>query len=371
VGGGRMLSSYEDGRARDRLALLQETGMNWKIVEIPELRGYVVEWAEPGNYLLSRRNSLFRSADLQPPFEHPADFPAPSWRSTLARARLAQRLLRFSVNVVLPLSNGDTFVSFDKSIGVLRNGRMTALRGLRRPCRILRSGAASATDASVYFGEYFGNSDKSEVNVYRYAPGADSVEVVYTFPAGTARHVHGTYFDPFDGSLVCLTGDADHECRMIRSRDGFDTVEIIGEGDESWRAVSILFTEDAMYYGTDAEFRSNTIYRLDRGTGEREELGEVSGTVFYSQRFQGELFFTTTAENAPSQKENVAAIWNVDKEGKLIELAKFQKDLWHTSLFGFGTVYFPHASSVSDRSFFSVYATENDGRTFEIVNRSP
>ena len=154
---------------------------------------------------------------------------------------------------------------------------------------------------------------------------------------------------------------------MIRTSDGFETVETIGEGDESWRAVSMLFDDKAMYYGTDAEFRSNQIFRLDRETKERTNLGEVSGTVFYSKQVGNDLFFATTAENAPSQKENVAAIWNVSADGKCTEVAKFQKDSLHGTLFMFGTIHFPYANQFDDHLYFSLVGVEEDNRTFRLT----
>lgn len=341
--------------------------MNWSVVEIPELRGYVVAWSEPGNYLLSRRNLIYRSADLKPPFTPIAEFPASALRKAVGFSRLGQRLIRFSCNVVMPLANGEIFVSFDLEIGVIRDGSVTRLAGLKRPCRILRSGAAADHDGRVYFGEYFGNPGKEAVYIYRYTPGDDRVEVVHTFAPGEARHVHGIYRDSFDDSLVCLTGDADIECRMLRTRDGFATIETIGSGDESWRSVSALFTDDAIYYGTDAEYRTNSIYRLDRATGDREELGKVSGTVFYSSLFGGGKFFATTAENAPSQVENVAGIWCVGEDDSLVPIGSYPKDRWHTTLFGFGTIFLPHTSSPLTRLFLSIYATQDDAKTFEIV----
>lgn len=340
--------------------------MNWAVEEIPELRGYVVEWSEPGNYLLSRRNVIYRSADLQPPFERLAEFPAPLWRKSAALSRLGQRLIRFSCNLVMPMASGEIFVSFDREIGVARKGILTKLRGLERPCRILRSGAATDRDGRIYFGEYLGNPAKEAVHVYRYTPGEDAVEIVHTFALGEVRHVHGIYRDHHDEALVCLTGDAPNECRMLRTRDGFSTIETIGAGDESWRAVSALFTKNAIYYGTDAEYRTNSIYRFDRPTRGRSEIGKVSGTVFYSAAFGDGKFFATTAENAPSQVENVAAIWCVDDKKELTQLVSYPKDRWHTTLFGFGTVFFPHTASPLTRLLFSVYATIGDARTFEI-----
>jgi len=340
--------------------------MNWTIEPVPDLHGYTVEWAEDGNYFLSRRNVLYRSPDLKPPFEKIAAINAPGWKPIVSNFRLAQRLLRFMVTNVIPLDHGDIFVTFDKSVGVIRNGRYRDLEGLARPCRVLRSACAVDKNGEIYFGEYLANDDRGPMRVYRYKPGSNELDVPYFFPAGSIKHIHGIYSDPANDSLVCLTGDKDSECRMIRSFDGFDTVETIGEGDETWRAVSMLFDENAMYYGMDAEFRSNHIYRLDRATGERKSLGEVNGTVFYSKRLGDELFFGTTAENAPSQTENVAAIWNVSPDGVCTEVAKFQKDSWNRTLFMFGIIHFPYANKLAHHLYFSLVGVKEDNQTFRI-----
>lgn len=339
----------------------------WRVEEIPHLRGFVVEWAENGNYILSRRHQIFRSSHISEKPKLIGEVAAPFWRELASASRLGQRLLRFSVNCIVPIADDALFISFDKTVGLLKDRKYTPINGLQRPCRILRSGVARDNSGDLYFGEYLANEERTSVILYRYSPGTDSVTIAHEFPAGTIRHIHGVYFDRFDNSLVCLTGDADHECKMVRSRDGFRTIEIVGQGDESWRAVSAVFTEDAVFYGTDAEYRPNTIYRLDRATLEQRDLGQVSGTVFYSQQLGADIFFATTAENAPSQEENVAAIWNVSPSGDLSEVAKFGKDRWHTTLFGFGTVYFPHILSPSDEVFFSLAAVKSDNRTFQIL----
>ncbi len=288
--------------------------MKWKIEKVPELKGYTVEWAEPENFYLSKNNVIFHSKNLKPPFEKIAVIDAPSWKQAASTFRLAQRLLRFQVTNVIPLSNGDLFVTFDKTVGIIRNGKYQILEGLSRLCRVLRS-ACAINENGIFFGEYLANDERGEMRVYKYKTGENSLEVIYTFPPNSIKHIHGIYFDKFTNSLFCLTGDDEKECQILQTFDEFKTVKTVGQGDETWRAVSLLFTENALFYGMDAELRANHIYKFDRETRERESLGEVGGTVFYSKTLGEELFFTTTAENAPSQTENVAAIWNVNCGG--------------------------------------------------------
>ncbi|MEO8574208.1 MAG: hypothetical protein ABI481_09590 [Pyrinomonadaceae bacterium] len=340
--------------------------MTWTVEPVPELHGYTVEWAEVGNYFLSRSNVLYRSRDMNLPFEKVATINAPGWKQLVSNIRPLQRLLRFMVTNVIPLNNGDLFVTFDKSVGIVRNGRFHHLEGLARPCRVLRSACAVDGNGDIYFGEYLANDERGPMRIYKYTPGSNELEVPYFFPAETVKHIHGIYFDKFTDSLVCLTGDDESECQMMRTTDGFKTVNSIGQGDETWRAVSMLFGQDAMFYGMDAEFRSNHIYKLERATNERTSLGEVNGTVFYSKQMGDDLFFATTAENAPSQTENVAAVWHVAPDGTCSEIAKFKKDFWHPTLFMFGTIHFPSANKLQDHLYFSLVGVEEDNQTFRL-----
>ncbi len=343
--------------------------MNWKVEHIPELKGYTVEWAEKSNFYLSLRNEIYQSENLKPPFKKIATVDAPLWKTAAANFRLAQRLLRFQVSNIIPLSNKDLFITFDKSVGIVRDGKYQTLKGLIRPCRVLRAACAIDANGDIYFGEYLANAERGEMRIYKYSSGNDALEIAHTFPPNSIRHIHGVYFDKFSDSLFCLTGDDDDECRIIRSNDGFQTTEIIGQGDETWRAVSILFDENNFFYGMDAEFRANLIYKVDRKTRERKSLGEVNGTVFYSKKIGTDLFFTTTAENAPSQTENVAALWHIDENDRCEKIASFKKDFWHTSLFQFGTIHFPYFSNLDGELYFHLVGVEEDNQVFKVIKK--
>ena len=340
--------------------------MDWTVENVPELKGYTVEWAEAGNFYLSRRNVLYHSENLKPPFKKIAVIEAPFWKQAASILRLAQRLLRFQVTNVVPLEGGDLFVTFDKSVGIVRGGKFKILEGLARPCRVLRAACARDQRGDIFFGEYLANDERGEMRIYKLANGGEQLETAYVFGEKSIKHIHGIYFDKFTESLVCLTGDEEKECRILRSFDGFQTTEIVGEGDETWRAVSILFDENSFFYGMDAEFRANHIYQVDRNSLARQTLGEVNGTVFYSKQLNGNLFFTTTAENAPSQTENVAALWLVDENGRCQKLVAFAKDFWHPTLFQFGTIHFPYQNSLENELYFHLVGVREDNQTFRI-----
>jgi hypothetical protein len=340
--------------------------MKWTVENVSELGGYTLEWAEPANFYLSRRNRLFHTITLKPPFKEVAVIDAPGWKQFASSFRMAQRLLRFMVTNVVPLKNGELFVTFDKSVGVVRDGKYVELKGLVRPCRVLRSACAIDQYGGIFFGEYLDNAERGEMRIYKYSEGSDRVEIVHIFPANSIRHIHGLYYDEFTESIFCLTGDKEKECRILRSFDECKTFETVGQGDETWRAVSVLFRKDHFYYGTDAEFQTNNIYKVDRKTLERENLGEVSGTVFYSKQMDDDLFFATTAENAQSQKELVAALWHIDSQGIQTEIAKFKKDFLNGTLFMFGTIHFPYVNKLENELYFHLVGVNEDNQTFRV-----
>jgi hypothetical protein len=310
---------------------------------------------------------LYRSSELESPLTRIGEVDAPFYKKAASRSRLFQRLFRFMFSNVIPLDDGRIFVTFDKTAGIFENGRYAEIEGLARPARVLRSACAVDRNGDIFFGEYLANTERGEMRVYRLPKGSAKLEEAYVFPNGSVRHIHGIYFDRYADELVCFTGDDEDECRMVRTGNGFRTVEVIGEGDESWRAVSVLFDENAFYYGTDAEYRANEIYRMDRGTRSRTGLGEVNGTVFYSKKVGESLFFATTAEDAPSQTENVAAVWHVGADGVLERVISFPKDRWHPALFMFGLIHFPYRNAFDDRLYFSVLGVDGDGSTYRLA----
>jgi len=345
-------------------------GSEWEIALEPALAHYTVEWAEEGELLVSRGNRIYRTASPGAPLAPVATFPAPRWRSVAARFRPAQRLLRFLFYNVVRLPDGSLFATFDDAIGAFSGETFVPIQGLRRPCRVLRGACATGPDGNLYFGEYLSNSDRGAVHVYRHVPGSREIEVAHRFDAGAIRHVHGIYHDPHGRALWCLTGDRGKECRVAVSRDGFRTLDVVGDGDETWRCVSALFTESGIYYGSDGEFERNHLYRIDRATGRRDVLGELDGPVYYSHAHGNDLFFAVTAELCPSQVGRSATLWHVSPTDQLSRVASFEKDALSVRWFLPGTLHFPLGPGSSRGFWLHAVALEAaDDRTF-VVRRS-
>ncbi|MGH8612427.1 MAG: hypothetical protein ACREYF_10410 [Gammaproteobacteria bacterium] len=343
------------------------TEPSWQIEEIPALRGLAVEWAEAGRFVLSRQERLFVAASLAPPFKPLGSFPASTARRLAARVRPAQRLLRFMYYNVLGLPGGSFFLTFDKCVGVLDADGLHLLEGLARPCRVLRGACAMDGAGDVYFGEYLVNPDRHEINVYRWVPGSRRIEIVRTFHAGSVRHVHGIYSEPGTRALWCVTGDTGDECRLMRTTDGFRTVDEVGGGDETWRTVSLLFRGGKIFYATDAEFRQNVIYMLDPDTGARDIVEKLDGPVYYSAMAGDDLFFAVTAELCPSQTSRSATLWHVGADAYCGVIASFEKDPLPVSWFLPGTLNFARGPSTEQGPIFQAVALRGaDAKTYRL-----
>lgn len=327
-----------------------------------------VEWIEPGRVLLSQGRALYEARAVGEPPRRIGRFPAPAWKRAASVMRHGQRALRFMFYNVLPLRDGSIFLTFGRGAAVWRNGEIRELRGIVRPCRILRGGAALAADGAVYFGEYLDNAERGVMRVYRYVPGADEVDVAHAFAPGEVRHIHGVFADPFDGTTWCVSGDVEGECRIMHTTDGFRTIDVVGSGDESWRTVSVQFSPDAVFYAMDAEFTQNYLMRIDRRTGERTQLAPVGGPVYYSTAAGGQLFFAVTAELCPSQREPQAEIWCIDPaSGRCRRIVTLRKDRYSVRYFMPGTVDFARGPRDADRVYFRATALAGDNRTFSFA----
>lgn len=180
--------------------------------------------------------------------------------------------------------------------------------GIREGRGIMPQGHAENDSGVVYWGEYWDNKARQPVRVWRSANDGRSWEVAHEFPARAARHVHAVQWDPQSRSTWITTGDLDAEC-MIGYFDAIGTLVEIGRGSQKWRAVSLVFSEDAVFWGTDGrskEHPENVVWRWDRRTREAQQLTVIGSSAFYSARAARTAVITTDASRG------TAELWATD-----------------------------------------------------------
>lgn len=128
----------------------------------------------------------------------------------------------------------------------------SGIRGLM-PC------ALCYHDGSIYFGEYIFDEEKAP----RIMRSDDSGKSWHTeLSLENVRHFHSIQVDPYTDEIWITTGDRDNESCIGRIQG--DELEIVGSGDQMWRAVQPVFLRDSIIWGTDAPYQQNHVLKLPR-----------------------------------------------------------------------------------------------------------
>lgn len=217
----------------------------------------------------------------------------------------------------------------------------------------------------VLFGEY-GNLDRYEVFLYVSEDGGKTFEVGWRFPKGDIRHVHNVLVDPHHGGYWVLVGDSGHEPGIASLSKHMQTLEWLNRGSQKHRAVGALVEPDCLIYGTDSNRERNFIVRLDKQSGQLNELLEVEGSSLYATTFGPVRAVSTCVEPNPacqSRECSLYASWDAVNWKRAVV---HTKDRYHPKYFQFGLLVLPCAHNVEPRGMYSGQAVKHadDGVRF-------
>lgn len=306
---------------------------------------------ERGSWATAGRRILFQS-DAMGEWQELSSFPRRSPLDALGGLRPACRALR--------LDRCNVFPTRDGALLGIRSGTLYRIQGnsFVPLCRIrgdsvMNRAIAETSDGSLYFGEYFSNADRLPVRIWRLDPALTRAEVAYEFETPRIRHVHAVHCDPFvSGRLWFTSGDRRGECFIGYSDDGFSSVELIGDGDQRFRAVGLIFDEREVHWLTDSHIARNHVVSMDRETRAITLRGEVESSSWYAVRTSdGALLATTTVEPGPAIATRQASLLTSRDARAWSPAASFEKDAWPMRFFKFGSLSLP-SGSYSSRAFW-------------------
>lgn len=266
--------------------------------------------------------------------------------------RLPRQLLRVGIHHLLPLNNGNILVTLKKrTLIVSPEGTVintfTGYRG-NKPGHC---GVNITPDGTIFFGEYSVNPNRDELTrLYRSTDNGLTFHNILTFEKDEICHIHFIQWDKYDNCLWIGTGDRDFECKLLRSDDNGDTWNIVGEGNQKWRAIRISCTKDALYWGTDAGSvpDQNYVIRMDKKNNLIETVTELEGPCHGNAiTSDGKIYVSTGVEGGENEKDRYAYLKQVDGHN-VNELFKLKKDIFPL-IAQYGVMRFPLGMENTDK----------------------
>lgn len=258
----------------------------------------------------------------------------------------ARRSRHDRASLIVQLDNRLMVVPMDGKSGQIELHRMPNGR------RVLRRGWCETEQGEILVGEYWSNPDREPVRIFAVVDGRH--REVHTFLSGEIRHIHALEYDPFDGGVWFTTGDRDDECLIGRLDEEFSLARIVGQGAQRWRAVSLAFYADAVYWGSDNHDGANSIWRFDRSSREITKQGEVVGPVYYNVTLPNHIVFSTAMEKGEGSQDGFARLYALDlASGRIEEIRRERKDRLSPKWFGYGLFEFAEGSLGDNRFWVS------------------
>lgn len=249
---------------------------------------------------------------------------------------LLGRLLRSNISNVGILESNLFFSVIRKKILIFKKNELLNEIKIERGSKLLRNGIVYVKKRLI-FGDYWRNTDRETVNVYSVDPLEREKEIIIQLK--NTRHIHFIQKDGHDeNSLIIGTGDNDIECGLYHYNLSKKKLSIIGKGSQQWRTLGIIQKNDHFFWGSDYPDGQNFIYKYNRKNKELKKMYPIEGPAYYSAMTINQTLLIGTA--IEDRKKHKACIY-VSNDGENWHLLlEFQKDMWHSKYFGYGTIEF-------------------------------
>jgi len=212
-------------------------------------------------------------------------------------------------------------------------------------------------NGEIYWGEYFLNLRRSQpVRIFASKDKGRNWEAIYTFPKGKICHVHRIVYDPIGDAILVCTGDRDHEVAILKTTDGFQTLETIVQGDQCYRTTSLIPMRDSILYGTDNPNGDNYVMAITRQNSSVERIQELPGPVLYGCRVGEVAVFGTMVE----KKDHEVTVWAGNERAfRLVAHFNTRKATWlWREAAGYSTVILPEGTGRWPHLFLTPVGTQ-------------
>jgi hypothetical protein len=294
--------------------------------------------------------SIFISKDRGKTWVFKNSLPENFYKKVSSNIHLFARLFRTGIDQIYLISKNRILISCDKAfyLSDLSFNRVEKVF-LPSPFFQLLDRNICVTNDCTYYGEYFPNIQRREVNIYRTKDGIDW-EIVYSFPKKTIRHLHLLQYDQFSNKMWFATGDLGTECCMGFFEDNFEGAVFVGKADQKWRTLEFAFEPGNVYWGSEDPRGGNWLYSFDRIDQSVNSIFKPDCPVYNLKKI-GQSFILITA-NERGECDGNAHVWWSEKLNcdRWVKVLSYKKDSLPTP-FGFGRIFF--GGYINDTLFVS------------------
>ena len=299
----------------------------------------------------------------------------------LSRLRILSRLKRLEPKCAGRLSETEFVVSLLRSIWLVDVEKKTCQKLYDNPDGFSEVINFCSASDGIYWGDYGRNNQFAKVNVYSLRLTAYGLQLnkVYTFEAGTVRHIHNIVEDG-EGFLL-FVGDNEEKAGIYRVNKDWTEVKPWKTGQQKYRAVVGWPYQGGVIYATDSVETENHI-RYISAEGEEKELVALNGSCIYGCETKDYYLFSTTVEPHEGDgkisllfeklgggiKSRDVTIMAVSKNDLTVrQVASYKKDGWPMKLFQYGRCIFAGGQQSTNSVWCSPVACKKfDGKSIKI-----
>ncbi len=296
------------------------------------------------------------------------------WKERLMTCgRVLTQGTRNDIRILLPLKNGNLLVVAKRKVLVFSpDGKVVNIWTGFQGNKPGHQGACVTPDGTIFFTEYLLNPKRDhEIRLWRSKDHGMSWQIAKVFEPGDIRHLHFVKWDEYAHCLWMGTGDYGEngaENRLYQSVDNGDSWRLVGQYSQDWRAIGVCFTEDYLYWGTDAGSCPDTVHfvRMDRKTEKLEIIEDLEGPCHGCASYKdGRAFFSTGVEGGENEKDDIARLKMLSVDGHLKTIWQCKKDFLPL-IIQYGVMRFPLGTENCTRACFTTMGLKGHGETIMI-----
>lgn len=347
-------------------------------MKVIDIRGRLLYILKDNIGLLFDRMSFFTVDLITGEKTFVCELPVGKKTVLLSRSRILSRLKRLEPKCAGRLSESEFVVSLLRSIWVVDVEKNTCQKIFENPEGFSEVINFCSTQEGVLWGDYGRNNQLMRVTVYGLRLTAYGLQLnkVYTFEAGTVRHIHNIVEDG-DGFLL-FVGDNEEKAGIYRVNSDWTEVKPWKTGQQKYRAVVGWPYQGGVLYATDSVETENNLRFITAG-GEEKVLATLNGSCIYGCETKDNYLFSTTVEphegggklsllfeklGGGIKSRDVTIVAVSKKNLTMRQVASYKKDRWPMKMFQYGRCIFAGGQQNTNTVWCSPVACKRyDGKT--------